>query len=276
MGGFFQLCRGLRLRRKGGHDDRQGSNSSRHRGSDGDLGRADRCHILGPLHLVFRLTDQLLARLIGGFAGAAVVKAGWGRDYRRGIPQNCGLYRDLAGARVGIRLRLDGRRAANLSVRPLTEWTDFSQGTAGVGGLYSLGHGTNDAQKTMGLIYILLITTGRLSVQSSVPVWVILSVMPPSPSEPFWVAGGSSRPWVRRSPSSGRSVGSAPRPEGRSCSSARRSGHSREHDPYDHRRDHGRRRNPAPLRRALGHRGKNYLGLAFDNSRCRGGIRSQL
>ncbi len=39
---------------------------------------------------------------------------------------------------------------------------------------YSLGHGTNDAQKTMGIITTLLVTTGYLST-FEVPTWVILS-----------------------------------------------------------------------------------------------------
>ena len=42
-------------------------------------------------------------------------------------------------------------------------------------GLYSLGHGTNDAQKTMGIIAILLYTSGYLGTHFYVPVWVILS-----------------------------------------------------------------------------------------------------
>ena len=39
--------------------------------------------------------------------------------------------------------------------------------------LYSLGHGTNDAQKTMGIITLLLVTSGYLA-SFSVPLWVIL------------------------------------------------------------------------------------------------------
>jgi PiT family inorganic phosphate transporter len=39
---------------------------------------------------------------------------------------------------------------------------------------YSLGHGTNDAQKTMGVITVLLFSAGKLQ-QFSVPVWVIFS-----------------------------------------------------------------------------------------------------
>jgi PiT family inorganic phosphate transporter len=42
-------------------------------------------------------------------------------------------------------------------------------------GAYSLGHGTNDAQKTMGVIAVLLFTTGRLGREFYVPYWVILA-----------------------------------------------------------------------------------------------------
>jgi PiT family inorganic phosphate transporter len=40
---------------------------------------------------------------------------------------------------------------------------------------YSLGHGTNDAQKTMGIIAILLFSSGYLGSEFYVPVWVILA-----------------------------------------------------------------------------------------------------
>ena len=40
---------------------------------------------------------------------------------------------------------------------------------------YSLGHGTNDAQKTMGIIAILLFSSGYLGPEFYVPVWVILA-----------------------------------------------------------------------------------------------------
>jgi len=42
-------------------------------------------------------------------------------------------------------------------------------------GLYSLGHGTNDAQKTMGIIAILLFTSGYLGKHFYIPFWVILA-----------------------------------------------------------------------------------------------------
>ncbi len=41
--------------------------------------------------------------------------------------------------------------------------------------VFSIGHGTNDAQKTMGIISILLFSTGRLGPEFHVPVWVIIA-----------------------------------------------------------------------------------------------------
>jgi inorganic phosphate transporter, PiT family len=40
---------------------------------------------------------------------------------------------------------------------------------------YSLGHGGNDAQKTMGVIFALLIATGHATGTASIPIWVVLS-----------------------------------------------------------------------------------------------------
>jgi PiT family inorganic phosphate transporter len=41
--------------------------------------------------------------------------------------------------------------------------------------LFSLGHGANDAQKTMGIIMVMLISKGRISNHAELPMWVILS-----------------------------------------------------------------------------------------------------
>ena len=41
--------------------------------------------------------------------------------------------------------------------------------------LYSLGHGGNDAQKTMGLIWMLLIASGYAADDGHLPLWVIVS-----------------------------------------------------------------------------------------------------
>jgi PiT family inorganic phosphate transporter len=40
--------------------------------------------------------------------------------------------------------------------------------------LFSLGHGSNDAQKTMGIIYVLLISKGLLTSDAAIPMWVVI------------------------------------------------------------------------------------------------------
>ena len=51
----------------------------------------------------------------------------------------------------------------------------FRRGQLVSAAAYSLGHGTNDAQKTMGIIAVLLFTTGHLGPEFYVPFWVVLA-----------------------------------------------------------------------------------------------------
>ncbi|WP_433268877.1 anion permease [Actinosynnema sp. CS-041913] len=51
----------------------------------------------------------------------------------------------------------------------------FKAGQVASAALMSLAHGTNDAQKTMGIITLTLITAGTLAPGSAPPMWVILS-----------------------------------------------------------------------------------------------------
>jgi PiT family inorganic phosphate transporter len=51
----------------------------------------------------------------------------------------------------------------------------FRKGQLVSAALYSLGHGTNDAQKTMGIIAGLLFSAGRLGAEFRIPLWVVLS-----------------------------------------------------------------------------------------------------
>jgi PiT family inorganic phosphate transporter len=43
------------------------------------------------------------------------------------------------------------------------------------GGLLALSHGTNDAQKTMGIIFLALVSNGTLKENADVPTWVVVS-----------------------------------------------------------------------------------------------------
>ncbi len=51
----------------------------------------------------------------------------------------------------------------------------FRRGQLFSAAMYSLGHGGNDAQKTMGVIAVLLFTTGYLGNEFQVPLWVVLA-----------------------------------------------------------------------------------------------------
>jgi len=114
--------------------------------------------------------------LIGGLAGAAVVKAGFAALVPAGLLK-IGLFMVLSpliGFVLGFLMML------------ATLWTFRAAHPGRVdrlfrrlqlvsAGAYSLGHGTNDAQKTMGVIAVLLFTTGRLGREFYVPYWVILA-----------------------------------------------------------------------------------------------------
>jgi PiT family inorganic phosphate transporter len=114
--------------------------------------------------------------LIGGFAGAAVAKAGFGSLIPAGLIK-IGAFMVLApliGMTVGFGLMLATvwifRRATPGRVDWLFRRLQLLSAAA-----YSLGHGTNDAQKTMGIIAVLLFSAGYLGPEFYVPFWVILS-----------------------------------------------------------------------------------------------------
>lgn len=114
--------------------------------------------------------------LIGGLLGAGVAKAGldpivWG-----------GVLKTVAGIVVSPSI---GFSLALLLVL-IVSWV-FRRSTPALAdstfrklqfvsaSLYSLGHGGNDAQKTMGIIAVLLFAHGKLGGEFHVPMWVVLS-----------------------------------------------------------------------------------------------------
>jgi PiT family inorganic phosphate transporter len=114
--------------------------------------------------------------LIGGFAGAAVAKAGFGSLIAAGLIK-IGVFMILApliGLVVGYGLMLAALWACK-DATPGTVDSIFRRLQLVSAGAYSLGHGTNDAQKTMGIIAMLLFTTGHLGAEFYVPFWVILA-----------------------------------------------------------------------------------------------------
>jgi len=114
--------------------------------------------------------------LIGGFIGAALVKVGPKALVMAGIKKTL-LFMVLApflglfmGAGIGIAVYWIFRRATPGRVDGF-----FRKGQLVSAALYSLGHGGNDAQKTMGIITVLLFSAGQLGPTFHVPLWVVLS-----------------------------------------------------------------------------------------------------
>jgi PiT family inorganic phosphate transporter len=113
--------------------------------------------------------------LIGGYAGAAVAKAGLGVIILSGWTKTL-LYIVLApmmglvlGFLIEVAIYWFFRRSSPLRVDHIFRRLQLVSAA-----LYSLGHGTNDAQKTMGIIAGVLFTAGYLKA-FTIPLWVILA-----------------------------------------------------------------------------------------------------
>jgi inorganic phosphate transporter, PiT family len=115
--------------------------------------------------------------LVGGMAGAAVAKAGFDVLISEGL-RKIGVFiilSPLIGLAMGLLLTLliywVFHRYRN--VERLNR--GFRIGQLFSAAAFSLGHGANDAQKTMGIILALLIASGHAAADASTPLWVVLS-----------------------------------------------------------------------------------------------------
>jgi len=113
--------------------------------------------------------------LIGGIVGAVIAKAGAGALIAAGVWKTVlfifvsPLLGFLLGSLLMVGVAHLFRRSSPLKV---DNW--FRRLQLVSAGLYSLGHGGNDAQKTIGIIWMLLIATGYSSVSDALPPsWVI-------------------------------------------------------------------------------------------------------
>jgi PiT family inorganic phosphate transporter len=113
--------------------------------------------------------------LIGGYAGAAVANAGWGAIIPGGwtLPLVFIIVSPLIGLLMGgLLMVLVSRTFYSWAPQPLDRYFRRLQLVSAAA--YSFGHGTNDAQKTMGIIATVLFTAGMLD-EFYVPLWVVLS-----------------------------------------------------------------------------------------------------
>ena len=114
--------------------------------------------------------------LIGGIVGAVVAKAGAGSLIAAGILKTVAfifispLLGFLLGSIMMVLVSWTFRRATPSRV---DRW--FRRLQLVSAGAYSLGHGGNDAQKTIGIIWMLLIATGYTAASdASPPMWTIV------------------------------------------------------------------------------------------------------
>jgi len=113
--------------------------------------------------------------LVGGYAGAAIAKAGFGSLIASGWTKTLIfiVFAPLMGMGLGLLLSVISLWLfRGFSPARVDRWFRRLQLVSAA--LYSLGHGTNDAQKTMGIIAGVLFTAGYLSA-FEIPFWVIIA-----------------------------------------------------------------------------------------------------
>jgi PiT family inorganic phosphate transporter len=114
--------------------------------------------------------------LIGGLIGAGVAKAGTGSLVQAGIVKTIAFIfvSPLLGFVFGSILMI----AVAWIFRGFTPWRIdkwFRRLQLVSASLYSLGHGGNDAQKTIGIIWMLLLAAGVSKPNEQIPIWVVVA-----------------------------------------------------------------------------------------------------
>jgi inorganic phosphate transporter, PiT family len=125
----------------------------------------------------FGLPSSSSHALIGGVVGSAVAAAGLDAVLADGlvgkvlVPAVVApiLAFLVAGVAIGLSYRVVGRQRPGIVTR------GYRYGQIVSGGLLALAHGTNDAQKTMGVITLALIANGTLGADADPPTWVIVA-----------------------------------------------------------------------------------------------------
>jgi len=123
----------------------------------------------------FGLPTSSSHALIGGYAGAAVARVGLSAIIPGGWTKTLIfiVLAPLLGLTLGLLLTIIIFNVCRRTSPARVDRT-FRRLQLVSAALYSLGHGTNDAQKTMGIIAGVLFTAGYLKV-FSIPMWVILA-----------------------------------------------------------------------------------------------------
>jgi len=125
---------------------------------------------------VFGIPSSSSHALVGGLVGAGLAKIGMGAIVWSGLLKTAGaiVISPLLGFVLALFLVLCVTwifiRQTPFAVDSTFRVLQFVSAS-----LYSLGHGGNDAQKTMGIIAVLLYSQGHTGAEFHVPLWVVLS-----------------------------------------------------------------------------------------------------
>ncbi len=114
--------------------------------------------------------------LVGGLVGAAVAKAGSWALIPAGILKTVAFIfiSPMLGLVLGsLMMLVVARLFAHSPPSRIDRW--FRRLQLISASLYSLGHGGNDAQKTIGIIWMLLVASGITARDATVPAWVVVA-----------------------------------------------------------------------------------------------------
>ena len=124
----------------------------------------------------FGLPTSSSHALMGGMIGAALANSGTKLLLWKGIIKTVIFIfvSPIIGLTLGLLMGvIVYRLCANSAPAKVDHY--FRKGQLISAALYSLGHGGNDAQKTMGIIFTLLVAAKILSANADIPLWVVLS-----------------------------------------------------------------------------------------------------
>lgn len=115
--------------------------------------------------------------LFGGLIGAAVMSAGWSAVNGSTVVSKVLIPAIAAPLVAGLAAWAATKLTYKIGAKTDTKSTakGYRAGQIASAGLVSLAHGTNDAQKTMGVITLALVTGGVLAPGSNPPMWVVVS-----------------------------------------------------------------------------------------------------
>jgi PiT family inorganic phosphate transporter len=114
--------------------------------------------------------------MVGGLVGAAIAKAGFGAVFMDSVIKII-LFIFLApliGMVVAVLLSIAVLHICK-NMAPFRVDKNFRRLQLLSSAAYSLGHGSNDAQKMMGVIFIAVVSGGFLKITDPIPLWIVLA-----------------------------------------------------------------------------------------------------